>query len=63
MKSNPTFRLVNLTDRSDVIHRISEAESELEELLDAPVALIAYVKEAETPWGREGESHESTHCS
>ncbi|PTM59326.1 hypothetical protein [Desmospora activa] len=39
-----SFHLVNLSQRSDVMRRISETESDLQELLDTPVALIAYLE-------------------
>ncbi|MDR6224903.1 hypothetical protein [Desmospora profundinema] len=53
-QKNQAFRLVNLEARSDAIRRISEAESELKEILDTPVALIAYVKENDENQVEEG---------
>lgn len=46
MKRNrPSFHLVNLSQRSDVMRRISQTEADLNEMLNTSVALIAYVKE------------------
>lgn len=42
------FELVNLENRSDVIERLRRTEQELSGLIGGEVALIAWVKKAET---------------
>lgn len=44
-QESKTYHLVNLKNRSDVIQRISQAEEEINGMVDGRVALIAYVKE------------------
>jgi len=50
-QDNPSYRLVNLKDRNDVLDRITRAEQELNQLMDGQVALIAYVKDEEKSTG------------
>ncbi|PTX65031.1 hypothetical protein C8P63_101255 [Melghirimyces profundicolus] len=46
-QESQSYKLVNLKDRDDIIQRITQAEQELNGMLNGRVALIAYIKEDE----------------
>jgi hypothetical protein len=47
-QSKESYRLINLEDRPDVMRTISQAEQELHRLLQQDVALVAYVRQADS---------------
>ncbi|MFC4076613.1 hypothetical protein [Salinithrix halophila] len=48
-RSTDKFKLVNLKNRSDALEQIEQAERELKRMLEANVALIAYVEDGDNP--------------
>jgi hypothetical protein len=47
-QSKEGYRLINLEDHPDVMRTISQAEQELHHILQQDVALVAYVRQADS---------------